>query len=472
MSKLNIIDYYRAQLDSLGFGDKDAFLYHKDEGQLTDPVTFKYAGETRQMVLPTYQMIKAGLVDEVGNECHAFHPLCESVMTGESGTIRFLKQAIKNQLYVKGISFITYMLKALAEGKSSRSATFKKFVAAMTEGVKDPKIDDKLLRSWTNVATYIKDRMDKKTRLMLSIQPDQKIDGVKYLRAANYKHAFSEEQDDGTATYFGVRLERKQDKVIIHNLLTTVFGWYPEEMGSNDQRAYYGSLIRGWAEFVLKFNAHAKGLKDIVPEYELLNDAWLPELDNLSEYDGKIQTLPYNTGSRDSEVETTKRDFRVGGQQTYNEPAAQTVTEIRRTENGLIDPLSLLSPATAPQSGNVFINGTRQVDLSQYTPLEQKLIKEGRTHAQPSKIAAIPLSQALGGGHVSRQQGSAADFFGSNSGNVFATTASNNNPFAGNVGNPFTSSANSNPFAGGNTNNNPFGGSTGGNDGSLFSGML
>lgn len=65
------------------------------------------------------------------------------------------------------MSFITYLIKALAEGKSSRSATFKKFVAEMTKGIKDPKIDDKLLRSWMNVATYIKDKMDKKQRIML-----------------------------------------------------------------------------------------------------------------------------------------------------------------------------------------------------------------------------------------------------------------------------------------------------------------
>lgn len=469
-NKLNIIEFYRAQLDSLGFGDKDAFLFHKEDGELTDPVKFKYAGEERQMVLPTYQMIKAGLRDELGNDCHAYHPLCESVMTGESGTIRFLKQAIKNQLYVKGMSFITFLIKALADGKSSRSATFKKFVAEMTKGIKDPKIDDKLLRSWMNVATYIKDKMDKKQRIMLSIQPDQKIDGAKYLRAANYKHAFSEEQDDGTATYFGVRLERKQDKVIIHNLLTTVFGWYPEEMGSNDQRAYYGSLIRGWAEFVLKFNQHAKGLKDIVPDYELLNDTWLPELDNMREYDGKIQTLPYNTGSRDANVETTQKDFRVGGHRAYEEPVAPTATEIRKTENGLIDPLSLLSPKTAPNSGNVFVNGTRQVDLSQYAPIEQKLIREGRTQAQPSKISSIPLSQALGGGHAPRA-GSAADFFGGNSGNVFTNTTSNNNPFTSTASsNPFAATSNNNPFTGGG-NNNPFGGG-GSNDNSLFSGML
>lgn len=49
-NKLNIIEFYRAQLDSLGFGDKDAFLFHKEDGELTD-VKFKYAGQERQMVL-------------------------------------------------------------------------------------------------------------------------------------------------------------------------------------------------------------------------------------------------------------------------------------------------------------------------------------------------------------------------------------------------------------------------------------
>lgn len=47
-------------------------------------------------------MIKAGLRDELGNDCHAYHPLCESVMTGESGTIRFLKQAIRESVVREG----------------------------------------------------------------------------------------------------------------------------------------------------------------------------------------------------------------------------------------------------------------------------------------------------------------------------------------------------------------------------------
>lgn len=469
---LNIIDFYRGQLDSLGQGDKDGFLFFKEEGELTaDPVMFKFAGQERQMVLPTYQMIKNGLKDELGNDCHAYHPLCESVLTGESGTIRFLKQAIKNRMYVKGMSFITYLLKALSEGKSSRSAVFKKFISEMTEGVKEPKFDDKLFRSWSNVATYIKDKMDSRKRLMLSIQADQKVDGEKYIRAANYTHAFKEEQDDGTATYFGVKLERKQDKVIIHNLLTRVFGWYPEVVGSNDQRPYYGSLIRGWAEFVTEFNKYAKGLKDVVPSYELLNDSWIPEVADLSKYDGKIQTLPFNTGSRKEDEDTTQRDFRVGTNRGYEEPVAKTVTEQRATENGMRNPLDLLAPLP-PKGGNVFLAGgnMQNVDLSKYTPLEQRLIREGRTAPQPSKIRGMSLTEALSGGRQQRTQ-SASDFFG---GNAFgANPSASSNPFTGgNSGssNPFTSNASSNPFTGG--NNNPFNGGGGNNDGGLFSGMM
>lgn len=469
MSNMTIIEFYRKQLASLGMVDRDGLLFFEDDDQ-QDPVKFKFAGETRQMVLPTYQLIKAGLKDEMGNDCHAFHPICESVLTGESGTIRFLKQAIKNRLYVKGMSFITYLLKALAEGKSSRSATLKKFVASMTEGIAEPKFDDKLFRSWTNVTNYIKDRMDKKTRLMLYISSNQVIDGEKYIRAATYSHAFKQETLDDKATYFGVRLERKQDKVIIHNLLNAVFGWYPEEVGSNDQRPYYGSLIRGWAEFVLNFNKYAKGLKDIVPEYELLNAEWIEAVNDLSEFDGKIQILPFNTGSRKEDEETTQREFRVGGNRGYQEPVVQTTAEVRQTENGMIDPLSLLS-SNKPVEGNIFAQGGRPVDLSKYTPLEQKLIREGRTAPQPSIITKMSLTEALGGSKRSAGY-SANDFFGNNSNNVFTNTTTSNNPFTSSVSsNPFTANAASNnPFTGG-ASNNPFSAGTtnnGGND--LFSG--
>lgn len=414
-----ILDFYRAQLNSLGFVDKEGLLY-LDEGVegSNEPVMFKYDKVERHMVLPTYQLIKDGLANEHGDPYHAFHPMCENVLTGESGTIRFLKVAIRNRIFSAGINLVQSILVSLAEEKSSRNAKFKKFLMQMTDGIKgSPKFDKTLLLSWKRVAEYI-DEQDIKKVIKLVISVDQRIDGQKYLRAANYYHMFSEESQDGTATYFGAKVERKQDKVIIHNLLNTIFSWYPEEIGSNDQRPYYGALIRGWAEFVVKYNEIATGVKDVVPTIPILDDSWVPMVSDLEQFDGQIrQTLPFNTGSRKADEDTTHKEYRLSRTTADDDSkplfAAATPQHVAQEEpKGLMAQMAAANPA--PKT-DIFGRPVNQFA----TPLERKLYEEGRgQELTQSGVAGISLAAALNG-KVAPQQGSLFDTV--SNGSMFST---------------------------------------------------
>ncbi|MCT7476107.1 hypothetical protein N5V81_14075 [Escherichia coli] len=52
---------------------------------------------------------------------------CESVLAGESGTIRFLKKAINANLFLKSFRLIDAILETTAEGRISMLAAYKKF---------------------------------------------------------------------------------------------------------------------------------------------------------------------------------------------------------------------------------------------------------------------------------------------------------------------------------------------------------
>ncbi|ANZ48337.1 hypothetical protein BIZ78_gp238 [Erwinia phage vB_EamM_Caitlin] len=316
---MHIISFYQSALESLGFNRDGDLLVHADDAT---PAYFTYNKEKRRLALPTNAMIKNGMEDPNGRECHAFHPLCESVLAGESGTIRFMKKAIRNAVWMRTMDLIDVIMDINATNKSVRAAPYKKFMTdIICEGIKEPKLDEKLKASWVALSNHLIETVEPKKQTHLFIAPDMTIDGIKFVRVANFKHLFEEESLDDTATYFGIKMHRKQDKVIIHRLLMTILGWYPDVCGSNDNRPYFGCLARGWAQYVVNYNQIVKGLRDH-SALRPLSDEWIGQLDSMSQYDNVIQTLPFNTGSSspNPEKDTTQQQYRVTSQQ----PSLQT----------------------------------------------------------------------------------------------------------------------------------------------------
>lgn len=387
---MKILDFYASQMGSWGFDrDGDKFVYRDDKS----PAYFTYNKVRRRLVLPTTAMLKAGMEDEDGTECHAYHPLCESVMYGESGTNRFMKKAIMNQLWNRSIELIEYVLDTAAEGKKVRLAGYTNWLASICEGIKDPKLDKVLQQSFATLMNYVRDNIDEKKRLQLFIATDLLVDGVKYVRAANFRHCFEEEGEDGTATYFGATLRRKQDKVILHRLLMAVFGWYPPVTGSKDDRPYFGCLARGWANYVINYNQIVRGLKDHTP-LRPLDDEWISELDSLEKYNDKIQTLPYNVGPRgENEQDTSAREYRLKPSQGHIEKVAPTASSTEEAAKD--DPMAFFSRHGVARRGNSSILAAP--DPARMTPVQlAEYERTGRVNAQSETISGMSLASAVG----------------------------------------------------------------------------
>lgn len=356
---MHIISFYQSLLESLGYARDGDLLVYGDDGT---PAYFTYNKEKRRLALPTSAMIKNGMEDPQGRECHSFHPLCESVLAGESGTIRFMKKAIRAALWIRTMDLIDVIMDISSTGKSVRAAAYKKFMTeVICEGMKEPKLDEKLKASWVTLSNHLNETVDAKKQSHLFIASDMSIDGTKYVRVANFKHIFEEESLDDTATYFGIKMHRKQDKVIIHRLLMSILGWYPDLCGSNDNRPYFGCLARGWAQYVVNYNQIVKGLRDH-SGLKTMSDEWIGQLDTMSQYDNVIQTLPFNTGSQNPnpEKDTTQRDYRVGSSQTSLQTertlASQSQKEQPVVEDGSLNSFFKKHLGNTDRSGKLDIN--------------------------------------------------------------------------------------------------------------------
>lgn len=389
---MKILDFYRGELRSLGMApnENDLLLYPDNE-----PVMFTYLKKVRWMALPSLKVIHAGLEHE-GQELHTFHPLCESMLTGESGTIRFLKTAIRQRLWQTAVELISTILKQGAENQPIKDSTYKRFLAAVCDGVRDPKIDDTLLASWAAVLAYISDneKMPAKDRLRLVLSTNDKVNGEKYARVARYVNFTSQESDDGTANYFGVRCRRKQDKVILHRLMTIVFNWYPAEVGSNDNRANFAALSRGWATYVTEYNKVASALHEVYADVEVLDSDWIAGLESLDQFDKAIQTLPYNTGPAKEGEDNTHRDYGVKTNVLdLVKPETATALDKPKPAGGAQDPLAFFASrkpkALSGIMGSAF-------DVNNLTPAQRAEWERTHNLEREGTVKRRSLAESLG----------------------------------------------------------------------------
>lgn len=436
---MHIINFYNSFLESLGYvRDGDLLCYEEDK----EPLFFTYNKVKRRMVMPTSAMIRLGM-EHHGNECHAFHPLCESVLSGESGTIRFIKKAIRTAVWCDSIGLADAILDVLCSGTTLRQAAIKKFVTnEVCEGVKEPKFDEKLYKAWGSIKEYLLN-VEPRLQTGLVIGSNIKIDDVKYIRVANFRQLFEEESNDDTTMLFENKLPRKQDKAIIFNLMRSILSWYPTTTGSNDSRPYFGSLARGWAQYVFNYNRIVKGLRDHCP-LKPLSEEWIGELDGMSEFDNVIQTLPYNTGPVDNKEDTSARDYSLTSRPADNSPS-RLASDLAASSAPVPEENSVAAffQKRAPVKQNGF-------DTSRLSIAQQRLITGNYQTNASNNVSGRSLHEALGvpapvanngltlgGGSglslgndnslFSSTQSSGSIFAPQNNGSIFAST---NNPLS------------------------------------------
>lgn len=394
------IAHYKSVLKSWGFDcDEDGFVNYPDGS----PAQFTYNKVKRRLVVPTAEIITKMTNGEL-EDPHAFHPMCESALDGESGTVRFIKLAIKNAVWTNSMNLIEQIITLQAAGAKIRDNGYKKFLNRVCADIKDPQFDSKLLASWEKFVGSLDAEWIRKKGFTIYIGQDLRIDDVKYLRVLSSASAF-EEIDGDDAILLGVKLGRKQDKAIIASLLKTVFGWFPAEVGSNDGRPYYGCLLRAWAKYVESYNDVVRRMKDATLLKPIESD-WCADVESLRKFDDLIQTLPYNTGPVTKQGE--KREFHLSDSVSHRSKPVPTASELQKAAElilaakaaeeeptGPLDALSFLSRvADDKKKREEVIDG---VTLGALSPAEREIFeRQGGLINRGSVINRMSLSQALG----------------------------------------------------------------------------
>lgn len=351
---MKIIPLYHAIAEAMDNVVENDLLFI-DDGEEKVPSLQKAGGITRQMVLPTYDRIKAGFKDEL----QPFHPLCESVIEGQSPTIKWMQKNIRRTVQLKGLSIIDEILKVAAGKKKPRSAVYANLIAKVTDGLRNPKMDDMLYKSWKKLLSDIIDDGMKIPRIFLDA--NKEIDGKKYSRICYYSHKFIDEAEDGSQYFFKTKLLRKADKTILLRLCNEVFGMFPSETGSNDDRPYFASLMRGFREFVVKHNKIAHSLHEVV-KVAKINDEWVEHIDELEKYEDKIQTLALNSG----DISTKPREEKPVSVNDFRKPEVATPAMASAKETPVDSgKLSILELARLRSGGNVAASIKNQPMMSE-----------------------------------------------------------------------------------------------------------
>lgn len=401
-----IFDGYRGFLASLGCFDKDDLLYYADG----KPVEFTYNKVKRQLALPTDALIKKGMVDLTGAEVHPFHPLCEDVLRGESGTIRYLKREIRANYIQQSLMLISEIIRIKIEKITPRSSYFTKWMSKHLGDLKDIPWDAKLKKSFDKAIEEL--LADPKDTCNIYITNKTKIEGDMFLRVANVTTILDQLGEEGV-DFFSSKLERKIDKVVIVRLLNAVFEWMPHETGSNDNCPYFGCLARAWHEYVRNYNLLVRSIKDH-SHLKPLPQEWYTFVNEMDRWRNIVPTMPFNTGPRDSVTASTADNYVLGNNA---QQAVEVVAPVASTTaEGKIDIYTALGVEKEKADA-----GLTMVDLSLYTPAQQEVMRNGGVYDTTSvldrRLVPLPkeeisITERIGLGH-NRNNGP-IDLFGTN----------------------------------------------------------
>lgn len=399
------IDLYKSVLKGLGLlVEGNSVLIDLGEGE-TSPVK---VGK-KALKLPDIDYLK----DNERENYHPFHPLCESVVEGQSPTVKFLQRAFRNAVTLYADHLIELVLRTMASEKKPKSTHYHKLVDRITADVKNPKVDKSTLSAWNNIRIKMVDG----SVVRISISRDEKIDDERYLRVLNYTYVYEQETHDGTAQIFGVKLARKSDKTIILNLINEVYGSVPSEVGSNDNRPYFSVILRAYAQFVKFYNHTVRSIKDVVV-VPVLEDIWIPEVNQLELYENKTKSLVGNIG---------------------NEGARKPAPKVTEQEQYVPEPPPIHNPArsTAPKS----TGGMGIMELVAARRGGNSVGVTDRPPMTPAQERAMLARQQQGNAQSQDNPFSTA--------NQFAQQQSQGNPFAKpqQQQNPFATQQSQNPFS-------------------------
>lgn len=281
------VEFYYKILESLDLPADSQMMvsYRMPDGTLT-PFTV----DNRRLVIPERQILQT-----LSRETQiAFHPLCESIILGDSPVITKLRQMINMKVNAM-LSLLVIDLAAIASSPSQHPSEYLPLLEMVPEiTVKTLDVISKIIdqTSVTGDNSLIKIYLKRKAK--------GPTDGVDYRRAGIVTYPLLDELRGTSDTVYGVKVSKKDRRTII-GLLEYILGpgITSEFYGSNSLiapnfeallLAFYHTASR-ISNVALIFRNHIENIMAICPKLD-----WFEMMGDMSQYRGAIPALDGNEG--------------------------------------------------------------------------------------------------------------------------------------------------------------------------------
>lgn len=258
MSKVDqLLTFYRQVLNGLDCNVTEDSLVQFVNKSSNYPVTV--GDKELRLALPTNEILsqlsKGGIA--------AMHPMCESIILGQSPVIATLRNVTIESLTLKIVSTMLGITMAIAD-KVEMTATQIKFASDFD------KVDEKTVKALTKLVMAI-DPSSENRLINLYLKHGGLIGDDQYKRVATVTFPIYGELLEATDTVFGVKM-RKQDVKLIRTMLEKIFPYIGEKdgysAGSNSLSCpYFHALLNGFANVVESLNKVTYNFRKIIREY-------------------------------------------------------------------------------------------------------------------------------------------------------------------------------------------------------------
>lgn len=241
------------------------------------------------VVVPTTERIK----DDDWEGCHAFHPLCEDSVMGQSETIHWLISRATAAITLRIVTLMSNLLEVAYKTELQAQAgnpAIETILAPIAKLAKDT-----TYKSWKKITG----KVATKPLLNFYISRGVELDGVAYQRVGTLEIPILEDVE-ANAVLTGVSVNSKNDKQAIRLLLEKILEGVPMEYGTNHTTPYFYAVLMMYHAVNKRLNKVSKIFKKVTAD-EVVDLKWWDTVkdDGLKQFMKRIPRLPGNEGVKE-----------------------------------------------------------------------------------------------------------------------------------------------------------------------------
>lgn len=221
---------------------------------------------------------------------HAFHPLCEDSVMGQSETIHWLVGRATAAITLRIVTLVSNLLEVAYKTELQAQAGNPDIETILAPIAKMAK--ESTYKSWKKIVG----KVSTKPLINYYISRGVELDGVNYQRVGTLEIPILEDVE-ANAVLTGIPVNSKNDKLSIRLLLEKILEGVPMEYGTNHTTPYFYAVLMMYHAVNKRLNKVSKIFKKVTAD-EPVSLKWWDEVkdDGLKPLMKRIPRLPGNEG--------------------------------------------------------------------------------------------------------------------------------------------------------------------------------